>query len=161
MTLKRRCISCGFRMGLFGPTTSCALRLCLSGKQLLPSSTCVSEIQWLKFLAPTFPGDSYVQACVSTKIGGLGIRRVVDHADGAFIASWHFARLFCKEEKWVTPTLCGSGFSPQSVASESTDVKTWNSLISRASPRDAQRLRCLDQACELVDLCAPFCCGRQ
>ena len=97
-----------------------------------------------QILGTTFPGDSYVQACVSTKIGGLGIRRVVDHADGAFIASRHFARLFCKEEKWVTPTLCGSGFSPQSVASESTDVKTWDSLISRASPRDAQRLRRLD-----------------
>jgi len=44
---------------------------------------CVRETV-CQILGTTFPGDSYLQACISTKIGGLGVRRVVDHAAGAF-----------------------------------------------------------------------------
>ena len=33
--------------------------------------------------------EAYDQISVSTTIGGLGIRRVLDHAKGAFTASWH------------------------------------------------------------------------
>src|SRR3954454_19862915 len=40
---------------------------------------CVRETV-AQILGTTFPGDSYAQACVSTKIGGLGVRRTVDHA---------------------------------------------------------------------------------
>src|SRR6185312_13120908 len=32
--------------------------------------------------------EAYEQVSVSTTIGGLGIRRIVDHARGAFTASW-------------------------------------------------------------------------
>ena len=58
-----------------------------------------------QILGTTFPGDSYDQACVSTKVGGLGVRRVVDHAVGAFSASWHEASAPCRE-KWAPPDVC-------------------------------------------------------
>ena len=32
---------------------------------------------------------SWAQAALTPSLGGLGLRRVVDHADGAFAASWH------------------------------------------------------------------------
>jgi len=51
---------------------------------------CVRETV-AQILGTTFPGESYAQACVSTKIGGLGVRRVTEHASGAFSASWHDA----------------------------------------------------------------------
>jgi hypothetical protein len=96
-----------------------------------------------KILGTSFPGDSYVQACVSSKIGGLGVRRVADHAVGAFSASWYEARATAGEE-WVCPSCCGPSYFPQSVASAAADAATWSSLITTASPRDAQRLRRLD-----------------
>jgi len=76
-----------------------------------------------QILGTTFPGDSYIQACVSTKIGGLGVRRVSDHANGAFSASW-YESLRTSMEKWDALPSCGV-----------------EGLIARASARDAQRLR--------------------
>src|SRR5665213_3359552 len=57
-------------------------------------------------LGTPLPAESYVQACTSTKIGGLGIRRVVDHAGGAFTASWHESAHTSGEE-WILPASCG------------------------------------------------------
>jgi len=45
---------------------------------------------------------AYEQACVSSCRGGLGIRRVQDHAPLAFNASWFSCSVKCKEE-WVKP----------------------------------------------------------
>lgn len=42
-----------------------------------------------------------LQACISAKVGGLGIR-VVDHAIGALSASWHESSRTCGES-WTTP----------------------------------------------------------
>jgi hypothetical protein len=42
-----------------------------------------------KIIGSPLSGAAYDQACISTKVGGLGIRRVVDHAIGAFSAGWH------------------------------------------------------------------------
>jgi hypothetical protein len=42
------------------------------------------------------------QAAVSTTIGGLGVRRIVDHAKGAFTASWHEAQAIT-HETWSKP----------------------------------------------------------
>ena len=69
-----------------------------------------------EILGTKFTDDSYVQACMSTKIGGLGIRRVVDHAAGAFTASWHEAKRTDVEE-WSRPVSCGPDHQYQSVAS--------------------------------------------
>jgi len=92
-----------------------------------------------QILGTTFPGDSYIQACVSTKIGGLGIRRVVDHANGAFSASWHES-VRTAMEKWDVPPACGAEYVPQKIASAATDSAALDQLISRASARDTQRL---------------------
>src|SRR5438270_9393671 len=42
-------------------------------------------------LKPT--DEAYAQASVSTTIGGLGVRRILDHANGAFTASCHEAQV--------------------------------------------------------------------
>ena len=47
--------------------------------------------------------EAYDQASVSTTIGGLGVRRIVDHAKGAFTASWYEAQIITKET-WVKPS---------------------------------------------------------
>src|SRR3954466_11642515 len=44
--------------------------------------------------------EAYDQVSVSTKIGGLGIRRIVDHAKSAFTASWFEAQIIT-QETWV------------------------------------------------------------
>jgi hypothetical protein len=36
-------------------------------------------------------------ACLTPRLGGLGLRRIVDHAEIAFSSSWHEAKLICKE----------------------------------------------------------------
>ena len=46
--------------------------------------------------------DAYEQACVSSNRGGLGIRRVEQHAPLAFNASWFSCNTQCKEE-WIKP----------------------------------------------------------
>ena len=35
---------------------------------------------------------TFMQACLTPKLGGLGLRRVVEHADMAYHASWHESR---------------------------------------------------------------------
>ena len=94
----------------------------------------------VQILGTNFPGESYIQACVSTKIGGLGIRRVVDHANGAFAASWHESARTALET-WEVPSLCTGEYVPQKLASANIDDTSLDGLIARAAPRDAQRLR--------------------
>ena len=47
-----------------------------------------------------FPEHTYRQACLTPRLGGLGLRKVVDHAEIAFAASWTESRNTCGE-KWV------------------------------------------------------------
>lgn len=90
------------------------------------------------------PLTSYDQACISTKVGGLGIRRVVDHSVGAFNASWHESRRTCGES-WDAPELCDEKkYVPQSEFSADVDRKALDALIDGANERDAQRLRRVD-----------------
>lgn len=103
---------------------------------------CVRETV-AQILGTTFPGESYAQACMSTKIGGLGIRRTADHACGAFAVSWHES-MQTASEQWTAPVSCPPQFRPQSVASAAVDRAAFDGLISRSSLRDAQRLRRLD-----------------
>ena len=42
--------------------------------------------------AEVFDDKAYDQASLTPSLGGLGLRRVVDHADGAFAASWRESR---------------------------------------------------------------------
>src|SRR6476659_4345603 len=81
-----------------------------------------------KIIGTTFPDDSYRQACISTKIGGLGVRKVEEHAPTAFTASWHEASQTCGE-KWTASDSCLPVNQPQSAASAEIDRSTLESLI--------------------------------
>jgi hypothetical protein len=50
---------------------------------------------------PFAPGE-YQQACLTPSLGGLGLRRVVDHARAAFSASWRES-LDTSGEPWSVP----------------------------------------------------------
>jgi hypothetical protein len=43
------------------------------------------------------PEQGWKQACLTPRLGGLGLRRIVDHAEIAFSASWHEAKATCRE----------------------------------------------------------------
>ena len=46
---------------------------------------------------------TYAQAALTPKLGGLGLRKAVEHADLAFTASWHEAKKQSMEE-WKQPS---------------------------------------------------------
>ena len=75
------------------------------------------------------------------------MRKVEEHADVAFHASWHEAHLTSKEEGWTPPAGVPAEYTPQAVASFKIDEKAHSKLVNEfdeaASPRDARRLlRC-------------------
>src|ERR1700757_1131182 len=72
-------------------------------------------------LKPT--DEAYEQASVSTTIGGLGIRRIMDHAKGAFTASWFEAQV-TTGETFENPSEedCPSDYQSQQRASSSIDA---------------------------------------
>jgi hypothetical protein len=94
-------------------------------------------------LGKAMPDDAYDQACVSSKVGGLGIRRVVEHAPVAFGASWWYSNVLCGEE-WIRPAAVPESITRQRGASEEIDKKTMEKLVSKASIREKQRLKRLD-----------------
>ena len=63
-----------------------------------------------------------------------------DHANVAFAASWHES-IRTAREMWIVPDVCKSEYVPQMAASAKVDAVSLDDLISRASVRDAQRLR--------------------
>src|SRR6185437_15173340 len=90
-----------------------------------------------------FPMDdrTFTQASLTPKLGGLGLRRTVEHADLAFHASWHESRRTAKEE-WPPPPGMSAEHVPQSEASYQSDERVLQGLIDSApSRREAQRLR--------------------
>src|SRR5436309_7498999 len=89
--------------------------------------------------------EAYDQLSVSTKIGGLGIRRIVDHAKGAFTASWFEAQV-TTHESWAKPddADCSADYATQREASSATDAAIVSKLKATSSPRDSQRLSRLD-----------------
>jgi len=94
-------------------------------------------------LGCTLPPPAYAQAGVSTRFGGLGIRRIVDHAPVAFSASWCTSRKVC-EEKWLPMDGVPDHAPGQRWASEDVDRATLDRLVAEGSARDKQRLRRLD-----------------
>src|SRR5256714_8370570 len=89
--------------------------------------------------------EAYAQASVSTTIGGLGVRRILDHANGAFTASWYEAQVITGEKWTKLPDKdCSGVYNSQRTASKATDVAIMAKLKAVASPRDAQRLNRLD-----------------
>jgi hypothetical protein len=45
---------------------------------------------------------TFAQACLTPRLGGLGLRKVVEHAGLAFHASWHEAQKTAREV-WIPP----------------------------------------------------------
>jgi hypothetical protein len=90
--------------------------------------------------------ESSDQASVSTTIGGLGIRRIVDHATGAFTASWHESQGIT-HESWTNPAEsdCSAVYKSQKNASTEIDAAIMSRLVAGAGDkRQIQHLSRLD-----------------
>ena len=84
--------------------------------------------------------STYAQAALTPKLGGLGLRKTLEHADLAYAASWHESKKQSCEE-WKQPPSVPD-YVPQKRASFSFDERVLDFLIDNAtSDRDAQRLR--------------------
>jgi hypothetical protein len=84
--------------------------------------------------------DTFAQACLTPKLGGLGLRKSVEHADLAFRASWHESRRTARES-WEPPPDMPVEYESQQEASYKFDLKKHEDLIAKADARGAQRLR--------------------
>jgi hypothetical protein len=87
--------------------------------------------------------DAYDQACVSTRFGGLGIRKIADHGPVAFYDSWNRSLVECGES-WLNVDDVPVGALHQRPASALVDRATLDRLIAKGSPRDQQRLKRLN-----------------
>ena len=76
----------------------------------------------------------------NSQLGGLGLRKVVEHAFLAYHASWHEAQKTAKEV-WVPPVDLPEKYLSQKEASFDFDEKMHAYLIDNADARGAQRLR--------------------
>jgi hypothetical protein len=93
-----------------------------------------------------FPMDSFTfaQAALTPKLGGLGLRKTVEHADLAFAASWHESQRTA-HEVWVVPDGLGD-YVTQKKASFEFDERVYRFLLDNApTEREAQRLRRIAQ----------------
>ena len=81
-----------------------------------------------------------MQACLTPRLGGLGLRRTVDHADIAFSASWHEAQVE-SEEKWQRRG-ASLEYQTQKWGSYMKDKEIMAALAVEApNQRERQRLR--------------------
>ena len=86
------------------------------------------------------PEQSWKQACLTPRLGGLGLRRVVDHAEIAFSASWSEAKATCRENWSARPDIRGT--LSQKHGSFKKDEEILKLLIEQApNQRERQRLR--------------------
>ena len=82
----------------------------------------------------------FAQACLTPRLGGLGFRKVTEHAGLAFHASWHESKRTCKED-WVPPPDLPPEYKSQKEASFEFDQAMHSFLVDKADARGAQRLR--------------------
>ena len=89
-----------------------------------------------------FPMDdaTFAQASLTPRLGGLGLRKVVEHADLAFHASWFESQRTAKEE-WSPPPRLPAEYLSQKEASFEFDRKMHDFLVDNSDTRGAQRLR--------------------
>ena len=95
-------------------------------------------------LASPMSNEAYAQACLTPRLGGLGLRKVVDHATLAFHASWHEAQKTaksCKKEVWVPPSDQPEKYVSQKEASFDFDLKVHEALVACADIRGQHRLK--------------------
>ena len=91
-------------------------------------------------LAAPMSDEAYAQVCLTPRLGGLGLRKVVDHADLAFHASWYEAQKTAKEV-WVPPVGLPEQYLSQKEASFEFDSKVHSVLVASADTRGKQRLQ--------------------
>jgi len=77
-------------------------------------------------LGLVFSEQTWKQACLTPRLGGLGLRKIEDHAEIAFSASWYEAKATCKE-LWA----------------ERADVKMQGSQKSGSFKKDEEILKVL------------------
>lgn len=84
---------------------------------------------------------TYDQACLTPTLGGLGLRKTVEHADVAYAASWYESK-FISGEVWALPDGVGAnGAFSQKFASLKIDEAKHKSLLTSApNDREYQRL---------------------
>ena len=83
---------------------------------------------------------AWAQACLTPSLGGLGLRRVVDHASGAFAASWGESQATARET-WVRTALVPEHQGSQTQASLAFDKSIHAKLLSESpTQRERQRL---------------------
>jgi hypothetical protein len=84
---------------------------------------------------------TFAQATLTPKLGGLGLRRSVEHANLAYQASWHESQRTA-HEVWVSPPGMPEVYVSQSEASFKFDEQLHQYLVTHApNDREAQRLR--------------------
>jgi len=90
-----------------------------------------------------FPMDerTFAQAALTPKLGGLGLRKSVEHADLAYSASWHESQKQARET-WVRPPQVSEAHVQQSVASFKFDEQMHTYLVDTA-PNDREKQRLL------------------
>ena len=101
-------------------------------------------------LAFPMTDETYAQASLPPTLGGLGLRRTVEHAGLAFSASWHESQVTAREE-WDRPAGVSEGLVPQKQASFHFDQQMLQHLISTA-PNERERQR-------LIRVAQPHACG--
>ena len=94
-----------------------------------------------RILGTSMSDYTFAQAALTPKLGGLGLRKSVEHADLAYSASWHESQRTAKET-WLRPAQVSVAHVPQSQASFQFDKDMHKYLVDRA-PNDREKQRLL------------------
>jgi len=90
-----------------------------------------------------FDVRTFAQAALTPKLGGLGLRKSVEHAGFAYSASWHESRIQA-QEVWERPDQVSETHMRQALASYGFDEKMHKYLVDSApTDREKQRLLCV------------------
>ncbi len=84
---------------------------------------------------------THAQAALTPKLGGLGLRKAVEHADFAYSASWHESKRQAGET-WVKPEQVSATHVRQKEASYKFDEQMHKYLVDSA-PNDREKQRLL------------------
>jgi hypothetical protein len=83
---------------------------------------------------------TFAQAALTPKLGGLGLRKSIEHAGFAYTASWHESKRQAKEN-WIRPLQVHEAYVPQKEASFQFDEQMHKYLVDSApDDREKQRL---------------------
>ena len=93
-----------------------------------------------KIIGASMSDRTFAQAALTPKLGGLGLRRSVEHAGFAYSASWHESKKQAGED-WTRPDVVSVAHVPQKEASFEFDELMHKHLVDTApDDREKQRL---------------------